>query len=75
MVDVVKHDGVSRGGWIFDDYFFISSDEFRAADVPEYLRMLNSFYRIPEKQGIKKYIANASDAYVIEHHWPRVSIQ
>ena len=73
MDDITRSDGVARGGWIFDDYYFISSPERKTSHLPQYLTMINSYYSLPEKQGITKYIANASDAYVIEHHWPRVT--
>ena len=73
MDDITRSDGVARGGWIFDDYYFISSTERKTSHLPQYLTMINSYYSLPEKQGITKYIANASDAYVIEHHWPRVT--
>ena len=74
MNDVIKRDGGVRGGWKFDNYYFISSEESKASHLPHSLTMINSYYRIPEKQGIMKYIANTSDAVIIEHHWPRVSL-
>ena len=71
MQAVVIEDGQPRGGWKFDNFYFVSGLE-RAQHLPAYLSMINSYYRLPMKQGIMKYFANTSEAIIIEHHWPRV---
>ena len=73
--DIIKKDGVARGGWRFDNYYFILSEENKAPHLPGNLLFLNNYYRYPEKQGILKYFANTSEVTIIEHHWTRVGIE
>ena len=45
MEEILKKDKKPRGGWSFDNFYFITSDERKSSHLPNTLTMLTSYYR------------------------------